>query len=585
MEFQEIIEGLSAEQKDACTTKSNTYLTACPGSGKTLVLTRRLACLATTNPQSRKWNIAITYTNRAADEISNRLDALKIDQTNIWTGTIHQFCMQFIIRPYAMYSSRLAKGYTIIDEYTKREYCNVIAKKLGITLKLYDDPFEWSQIKEKYFAQLETNKEIDFDQILQFSNDLVSTREYICFNIASILNSILVDEFQDTHESQYEILAKICRKNKSISLLFVGDVNQAIFGNLGGIVKSKAEIEALYDTVFVEKSLTGCYRSTQRVVDFYTEFEVAATGVKSIADIKDVRGKLTYNSSISKDELAERIAALITTELASGVPPTEICVVAPQWQSLFNISSDLKQCLPEVPFDAPDISPFKYDPMNPFYLLARLTFTQSGQNVSLRKKVASELLAILRDDFKIAIPEHIDNYDVLRIINRSLNQKEDGLAILMTVIRSVFQQLGISLESEDRLCTTSERFFEKAKDRIKRHGIATDYMSIARFFLERQGVVVSTIHGIKGEEYSTVIALSLLNGHLPHWDYIMKDEMKPLRRIETQKLLYVLGSRAKKNIYLFSETGYKTNKGNNLTATDELIEGVQRLKVKHSEAK
>jgi len=247
---QKILKGLSAEQEAACTIRDNIYLTACPGSGKTLVLTRRLAYVASLNPDSRKWNIAITFTNRAADEIGNRLDDLEIGQSNIWTGTIHQFCMRFIIRPYAMYSSRLSKGYTIIDEYVQCEYMKEIAEELKIKLGPYEDPFSNQKIKVAYYARLEANKEIDFEQILGYSEELVRANDFICTNIASILNSILVDEFQDTNERQYEILSQICRMNKGISLLFVGDVNQAIFGTLGGIAKNKSDLDALFCTTF-----------------------------------------------------------------------------------------------------------------------------------------------------------------------------------------------------------------------------------------------------------------------------------------------------------------------------------------------
>ena len=70
----------------------------------------------------------------------------------------------------------------------------------------------------------------------------------------------------------------------------------------------------------------------------------------------------------------------------------------------------------------------------------------------------------------------------------------------------------------------------------------------------KNGVVISTLHGVKGEEYTTVIAFGLLNGYLPHWDYIM-NSTKIDRRNETCKLLYVLCSRAKRTLYLFSERG------------------------------
>jgi superfamily I DNA/RNA helicase len=578
-EHQELLKELTAEQEAVCTTENNIYLTACPGSGKTLVLTRRLAYLSASNPASRKWNIAITYTNRAADEITNRLDSLGIDQSNIWTGTIHQFCMQFIIRPYAMYSARLSKGYTIIDEYIQREYGKEIAKELGITLNLYDNPLDRPEIKEKYLLRLEANKEIDFDHILQYSDELASTKDFICSNIASVINSVLVDEFQDTNELQYKILAQICKKNKAISLLFVGDVNQAIFGSLGGVAKSKGDMDSLFDTIFEEKSLTGCYRSAQSVIDFYTEFEIAATGVTSVAAIKDNTVKLLHETTVSKERLVECIASILTSELTS-IPETEICVVAPQWQHLFQLSAGLKQRLPGVSFDAPDISPFKYDPMNPFYLLARLVFTESGQNVSLRKRMATELLAILRNDFKVTIPETIDNYDILRTINLSINEREEGIVILKNVIQSVLRLLKIQLDNENRLSEIHGRFLDKAQSRTSKYDIATDYQSISKFFKERQGIVLSTIHGIKGEEYSTVIAFSLLNGRLPHWDYIIKDDMKPKRQSETQKLLYVLCSRAKQNIYLFSEMGHKTQSGKNYIPTDELTAGINRFNAK-----
>ena len=88
--------------------------------------------------------------------------------------------------------------------------------------------------------------------------------------------------------------------------------------------------------------------------------------------------------------------------------------------------------------------------------------------------------------------------------------------------------------------------------------------------MEKHGIVINTIHGIKGEEYTTVIALGLLNGRLPNWDYITKPEKWHLRKEETQKLLYVLASRAKKNLYLFSERGYFTQNKNEYTPTDEL---------------
>lgn len=267
MDNLSFLNGLNTKQQEICQSPSNYILTACPGSGKTRTITYRLAYLQQKYPSSRKYNIAITYTNRAAEEIENRLDDLGIDTSCIWTGTIHQFCMHFIIRPYAMYSDRLRKGYRIIDEYITAEYGHSIANQLGINCG-YDDPLSFPKIRERYDQLLIEKQEIDFDLILSLSYDLVKANSFICENIASIIRSIHVDEYQDTKELQYQILAEIVKANTAINLLFVGDVNQAIYGTLGSVAKSADEIRMLYPLDFCEETLSGCYRSTQRLVDY-----------------------------------------------------------------------------------------------------------------------------------------------------------------------------------------------------------------------------------------------------------------------------------------------------------------------------
>lgn len=145
-----IFDNLNDKQKEICISSDNYVLTACPGSGKTRTIVHRLAFLNEKYSESRKLNIAITFTNRAADEMENRLNDMGIESDSIWTGTIHQFCMQYIIRPYAMYSSRLKCGYHIIDEYKKDRYGKQIASDLQINVKQYENPFENKNIRDEY---------------------------------------------------------------------------------------------------------------------------------------------------------------------------------------------------------------------------------------------------------------------------------------------------------------------------------------------------------------------------------------------------------------------------------------------------
>lgn len=558
---------LNSKQREVCCSPDNYLLTACPGSGKTRTITYRLAYLCHKNPDSRRLNIAITYTNRAAEEIEHRLSSMGIDLSSVWTGTIHQFCMHFIIRPYSLYSERLRKGYTIIDEYVTeqryREATSIVGKKYN-QYESPDDP----EVRKAYHALLLRNKEIDFDLILELALDMVQKCPFICENIAGMIRSIHVDEYQDTKESQYQILAAIIRANRAINLLFVGDVNQLIYRSLGSVAKSADEIRQLYPLHFEEKVLDGCYRSSQRIIDFYSNFEVQKTGATAVSDGKDAHGIIAYDRTTDCDQLTVKIAEIISTQLAQGIPEHEICVAAPQWHLLYPVSNELQKLLPNVKFDAPDITPFKYDKMNPFYLLAQLTFTSASSRATYRKRAAREFLEILRGDYGVPIGERADVYGVLKAVNNAVDSKKDGMVCLQCVVKNVFRYLNISLAQEDRLNDTYTAFLAKANKRIADHRLPTMYSDLVNAFQEKDGVKISTIHGLKGEEYHTVIAYGLLKGYVPSWNAIY-DQNVPEHQ-EAMKLLYVLCSRARRNLFLFSETGRKTQKGYAYTPSTEL---------------
>ncbi|WP_416328063.1 UvrD-helicase domain-containing protein [[Clostridium] innocuum] len=358
---------LNSGQREVCNDLRNYLITACPGSGKTRTLTYRLAFFQKKYPDSQKYNVAITYTNRAAIEIDVRLNEMGIDLSSIWTGTIHQFCMNFIIRPYAMYSNDLKKGYHVIDEYVQRQYCLEIAKKLGIDVG-FKNPLEFDSINKLYHQRLKDNKEIDFDMILEISKYLVTNYQFISENISCLFRSIHVDEYQDTNQFQYEILAAIFKSNKKINLFFVGDPNQAIYSNLGGIPKKCNELEELFGVKFCEKELNGCYRSTQRMIDYYSNFENIKSNVYSKSSNRYDKGNISYNYKIDVSRLPEEFANIILEKIGEGVAEKDICIVAPQWYQIYPLANKLRKYLPNIKFDAPDISPFKFDPINPFYI-------------------------------------------------------------------------------------------------------------------------------------------------------------------------------------------------------------------------
>ena len=570
MDNMSFLDKLNPQQKQVCIDEGNILLKACPGSGKTRTLTYKIAYLVEKYIDSKKLNIAITYTNRAADEIRERLEKVETPEDKVWVGTIHQFCLEFIIRPYTMYHKRLRKGYHIIDEYVTKQYIEEIIEELGIDIG-YSKPFEYPEILEKYQKKLLDEKEIDFNDILSISFDLISDKKFIAENISGIIRTILVDEYQDTNELQYKILSSIVRADKKIQVTFVGDTDQAIYGGLGGVAKTCDELQKEFGIKFFERKLDGCYRSTQQIVDYYSYFQLKGMKIQAVSDIKDEIGCLIYDNTINKSELFEKIACIVKDELSKGIPETEICIIAPQWWLLFPLSKKMKELLPDVKFDAPDITPIKYDPMNIFYLISKLLFTESGKKITSRKRVANEIIEILTEEYKIRLSEQIDSYRVLKVINSIYTTNENGIAYLQEAITKFLVGIGIELSIETSLYKAYEDFMQRIKDRVKNNHLSTDIDVFRQCFKEKEGVVINTFHGVKGEEYTTVIAFGILKGYIPHWDIIIN---KPIdyQKNETKKLLYVVCSRAKKNLFLFSEQGRTTQKGAPLLSTDEILE-------------
>ncbi|PSM51531.1 ATP-dependent helicase [Campylobacter blaseri] len=558
---------LNNKQKSVCISEENFLLTACPGSGKTRTITYRLAYLSKKYKDSRLLNIAITYTNRAADEIENRLMDFEVDTSNIWTGTIHQFCSHFIIRPYAMYHSKLNKGYRIIDEYIKEKYIDEIAKRIGIKGCIRDF-YKNPKIMSEYKKYIIIKREIDFENILEYSLELLKDNKFIADNISGLIRSIHVDEYQDTNELQYLILSEIVKTKPSINISFVGDVNQAIYSGLGGVAKNLSEIEKLFPVKFKNFCLDGCYRSTQRVVDYYINYEIESTGLFSTSKIRNEKGVIKHIYNVHKDDLAEKISFIIKGELRKGIPENEICVLAPQWGQIYHMSNKLREILPDCNFDSPNITPIKYDPLNVYFLIAKLLFTKKSEKSFLRRKMALKVIKIITEDYGIYVSDNIDKFDVLKAINSTNYMQGNGIKTLKNAISNVFNTLKIDIANA--LKTEYDDFFGKIDNRIKKYNLKHDCDLMEKNFQEKQGIVINTIHGVKGEEYTTVIAFDLLEGHLPNWEYIINSQKKLQRKNEANKLLYVLCSRAKENIYLFSEKGRITKKGKPYSPTTEL---------------
>ena len=130
---------INKEQEDAILEDNSVLLIACPGSGKTRTLTFKIAYELSKLKSDKEFVIAITYTNRASDEIKERVELLGVDTTQLWIGTIHSFCMEWILKPYHLYSERLKNGFKVINSYDTQELLtNLCANYTNPNVSFYD---------------------------------------------------------------------------------------------------------------------------------------------------------------------------------------------------------------------------------------------------------------------------------------------------------------------------------------------------------------------------------------------------------------------------------------------------------------
>ena len=564
-----ILKGLNNQQKEAVLSEGHVLLTACPGSGKTRVLTHKIAYELQKLSDSKKWVIALTFTNRAADEIKRRIVHMDIDPTRLWEGTIHAFCLEWILRPYAAYLDELKNGFVIADEYKTEELISSLKDDYGhpwwenISTRLNTDGYfidsAHQALLEDYHQLLQDEGLIDFDQILYYAYKLLHAYPKIAKTLNNLFHIICVDEYQDTNELQYAILSQIITANNGKTILFfVGDKDQAIYGTLGGVAKSLEEIRQTFGNINIqEKKLSGNYRSCQRVIDYYRNYQTTNIEIESLCPYAVERGKITFNTTIKKDDLAEHIASIITENIDNGILEHEICVLAPNWFLVIPMGRRLKALLPKVNFDAYGLSPLLKNKENIWFKVARLFLVEPSPTMYfVRNKWALELVR----EFDIMDVHILDNVEkkskfLLRTVNSISSKQEDGLAYLEECFQQLIQILNIRLDEHPLLKQHWEYFFEGTKIRLEKpeYDYAKDINSFKRLFRQHAGVVVNTCHGIKGEEFHTVIAFGLLHGLVPHWN-----DPDPINA--SRKLLYVICSRAKKHLHLISEQGRTTQK-------------------------
>ena len=303
--MENILEGLNAEQQEAAqTTQGALLILAGAGSGKTKVLTSRIAYMIQHGAVAGKI-LAVTFTNKAAREMRERLSRMVGENTvkYMWVGTFHSICGRILrqdIEHYAFQTGKsLDKNFTIYDETDSLAVIKQAIKKINLDDKIYapklvkaiisnaknkmQDAYTFAtfardfksqniaKIFELYENTLNNNNAIDFDDMLLITVKLLEQNPEVREKYFKKFQHILVDEYQDTNQAQYQLVKALYTNlqadvPETRSLCVVGDVDQSIYSWRGADFRIILNFQNDFPNAKVVK-LEQNYRSTANILN------------------------------------------------------------------------------------------------------------------------------------------------------------------------------------------------------------------------------------------------------------------------------------------------------------------------------
>ncbi len=296
---------LNPPQKEAVVqTEGPVLVLAGAGSGKTRVLTYRIAYILDAGLAGPNNILAMTFTNKAAGEMKERIAAMfptPLASSPLqggtqggvglpWMGTFHSICVKILKRYGELVG--FSKNFTIYDSADQLVATKEAMKRLNISIKEFSpnaihsyissakneliDPEAYESYAQGYFQQivakiypmyqkvLKDNNAVDFDDLLFFTVKLFNENQNVLEHFQEQFKYILVDEYQDTNHAQYIIVTKLAAKHKNICC--VGDDDQSIYAFRGATIKNILNFEMDYPDAKVIK-LEQNYRSTKHILE------------------------------------------------------------------------------------------------------------------------------------------------------------------------------------------------------------------------------------------------------------------------------------------------------------------------------
>ena len=611
-----LLDALNEPQRQAVmATDGPLLILAGAGSGKTRVLTHRTAYLIEecgVNP----YNImAITFTNKAAGEMRERIDQMVgYGSESIWVCTFHSTCVRILRR----YIDRLGFGtnFTIYDSDDQKTLMKDICKRLEIDTKMYKekmflsaissakdeliDPIEFetraagdyvkrkqAQVYREYQQALKQNNALDFDDLIMKTVELFKLDKEVLASYQDRFRYIMVDEYQDTNTAQFELIRLLALKYQNLCV--VGDDDQSIYKFRGANIYNILNFEHHFPDATVIK-LEQNYRSTQNILDAANAVIANNQGRKEKRLWTDngAGDKITFEQLDTAAEEADFVARDIARRVRKGEYQYKDCAI------LYRTNAQSR--LFEERFITANI-PYKIFGGVNFYarkevkdLLAYLKTIDNGQDdLAVRRIINIPKRGIGAASInKVALyaqEQEISFYDALCVAEQvpglgkaaakirpfvlfiqSMKAKAKLLSVA-DLLQEVIETTGYVRELEAEGTDETEARIENIDELISK---AVDYAEgeeapTLNGFLENVAlvadidsfdensdyVVLMTLHSAKGLEFPNVYLAGLEDGLFPSYMSITSDNSQAEIE-EERRLAYVGITRAKKNLTITS---------------------------------
>ena len=620
MSAESILAGLNPQQKKAVQiTEGPLLVVAGAGSGKTSVLTRRIAYLVAEKGIA-PWNIlAITFTNKAATEMREREHKLLGQQADsIWMSTFHALCVRILRRDAEKIG--YTSNFSIADSAEQLTLIKHIQKEQNINPKMYEprrilsaisngkndlltpdaysasasSPFEkvTAQVYQEYQKRLKNDQIMDFDDLIMQTLVLFKTDPTVLHYYQNKFRYLLVDEYQDTNQAQYELCHALAAQYKNICV--VGDADQSIYGWRGANMENIMNFEKDYHDAGVQTvKLEQNYRSTGHILS------AANAVIKNNSNRKAKKlwtdqgegAKVTYYRAQSGDDEAHFIISKIQEEVEEKKRSYHDFAVLYRTnaQSRTVEESFVKS---NVPYQIVGGHKF-YDRKEIMDIMAYLKLVANpSDSMSFNRIINTpkrgigpvsvrRFLDFAREN-NLSILGAFDHLNMSGITTRAAAKLSDFGAKLRDAINfakdhsvtglteKILQDFGYTaalkaehtieaetrLENLDEFLSVTKRFddeYEENDDSDETENALSDFLAEVSLLSDQDDlannddqVALMTLHAAKGLEFPVVFLVGMEDGLFPLSRALMEDDQLE----EERRLAYVGITRAKRELFL-----------------------------------